>query len=412
MSAPAAPSAPGYRTMALALGAMTAVQALATMATLTVSVYAPQAASALGVSPAAIGLYASLMYVGAMLGTLTAGGFVLRYGAVRFTQAVLLVVGLGLGLCVAGHWLAFALSAVVLGLGYGPTTPASSHLLNRHTPHRVRSLVFSVKQTGVPLGGLLAGLLVPFLLGYTDWRGVTLAVVVIVAAAAVLLEPLRRRFDDERDPVAPLLRGNVLGPLRLALSRAELRALTIATFFFSATQQTYVYFLVTWLEVGQGWATVKAGLALSTLGAAAMAGRVLWGAAADASGRSRLILAVMAFATALAVAATAAFSPAWPAWAVFGVCACFGATGVSWNGVFLAEIARRAGPGEVSRATGGALFVTYAGVVVGPPVFGLLGSLTGSFASGYALLAFATAGVGVRLLRGGNGAHARERGVR
>ncbi len=74
------------RTVAVALTATTAVQAVVTMATLTVSVYAPQAAKDIGVAPEAIGVYASLTYVGAMIGTLTTAGFVLRFGAIRVTH--------------------------------------------------------------------------------------------------------------------------------------------------------------------------------------------------------------------------------------------------------------------------------------------------------------------------------------
>ena len=74
------------------------------MASLTVSVFAPQAAKDLGVAPAAIGIYASFTYVGAMLGSLLAGGFILRYGAMRFTQMVMGVSAIGLALCIGAHW--------------------------------------------------------------------------------------------------------------------------------------------------------------------------------------------------------------------------------------------------------------------------------------------------------------------
>lgn len=387
------------RTVAIALAATTAVQAIVTMGTLTVAVYAPQAAKDIGVGPEAIGLYASLTYIGAMIGTLTTAGFVLRYGAIRVSQVVMLGVAAGLALCVGAHWTLFAVSAIALGLGYGPTTPASSHILSRHTAARARSLVFSIKQTGVPMGGLLAGLLVPFLLVHFDWQRVTLIVVGIVIVSAVALQPTRRRFDIDLDPTAPLLRGNVIAPLRLVFARRDLRLLTIATFFFSATQQSYIYFLVTYLEVGLDWSNQHAGFALSVVGAAAIAGRILWGAVADATGRSRLCLAVMAFGMAASAAATASFDGDWPAWAILLVCVMFGATGVSWNGVFLAEVARRVTPVEVSRATGGALFVTFAGVVVAPPLFGLLAEVSDSFAAGYLGLALATSVVGMLLTK-------------
>ncbi|MGR9093217.1 MAG: MFS transporter, partial [Gammaproteobacteria bacterium] len=140
----------------IALSTTTAVQALVTMAALTVSVYAPQASRDIGIAPGYIGVYASLTYIGAMLGSLVSGGFILRYGAIRFSQAAMGLCALGLFVCVGAHWSWFVLSAFIFGIGYGPTTPASSYILSRHTPPRWWSLVFSVKQTGVPLGAVLA----------------------------------------------------------------------------------------------------------------------------------------------------------------------------------------------------------------------------------------------------------------
>ncbi len=68
---------------------------------------------------------------------------------------------------------------------------------------------------------------------------------------------------------------------------------------------------------------------------------------------------------------------------IFGLCACFGATGAAWNGIYLAEITRTVEDKDVSRATGGGLFVTFFGVVVGPPAFGLIVTLTDSFQAAY-----------------------------
>ena len=236
------------------------------MASLTVSVFAPQAAKDLGVSPAAIGIYASLTYVGAMLGSLIAGGFILRYGAIRFTQMVMIVSGIGLALCTGAHWGWFVASALIFGLGYGPTTPASSYILSQNTSARSWSLLFSIKQTGVPLGGALAGLIVPWLLIYYDWREVTIAMVVAIGVGVLLIQPIRKRFDAQTITSQPLVSGNVIAPLRLIFSRPDLRLLAIASFCFSATQQSFVYFLVTYLEIGLGWTTQAAGTGLTILG--------------------------------------------------------------------------------------------------------------------------------------------------
>ena len=368
------------------------------MASLTVSIYAPQAARDIGIGPEYLGVYASLTYVAAMLGSLLTGGFILRYGAIRFSQCAMVLCGVGLLICAGAQWWWFLLSALILGFGYGPTTPASSHLLTRHTPMRSLSLVFSIKQTGVPLGGVFAGLFVPFLLIYFDWRAVTVIVAIAVMSGALCLQAWRSRFDIELTHSQPLLRGNVLGPLRLIFSRPALRLIAVSTFFLSGTQQCYLYFLVTYFEIELGWSTQLAGFALSVVGGAAVVTRIFWGALADASGQSRRILGIIALCMAATTLVTANFSAAWPVWTMFAVCAVFGATGMAWNGVYLAEISRNVAPEEVGRATGGALFVTFAGVVVAPPLFGLAIDLSGGFTTGYLSLAGMTALAGICLL--------------
>ena len=381
-----------------ALVATTTVQVLVTMATLALSVVAPKAARDIGIGPENIGIYASLVYLGAMAGTLTASGFILRYGAIRFSQVAMAICAVGVLAGSGAYWPLLALSALVCGLGYGPTTPASSHILSRHTPPRFLSLVFSIKQTGVPLGGLVTGLLVPLFLVLLGWQGALWAVGATVLLGATALQIPRRRFDFDLRPGAPLLRGSIAAPLRLVFQRRELRLLVLGSFLFAAIQQSYIYFLVTYLEAGIGWSNREAGFALSVLGAAGVVGRVLWGGVADATGRSGKILALLAFGMAASAAATAAIPADWENWAVYGVCAAFGATGVAWNGVYLAEVSRRVAPDEVSRATGGGLFVTFAGVVTAPPAFGLVTQITGSFAPGYLILAGATAVVGLLML--------------
>ena len=61
----------------------------------------------------------------------------------------------------------------------------------------------------------------------------------------------------------------------------------------------------------------------------------------------------------------------------------FGATAIGWNGVQLAEVARHAPAGQAGTVTGASGFVTFAGVVIGPPTFALLAAVTGSYRVGF-----------------------------
>ena len=149
------------------LAATTAIQAAAACAALTIPSIAPVIAAQLGVADSTIGTYISLLYVGASTAALAGGGVVLRYGAIRLSHTCLLLCAVGLaadavadtrrrrgGAC--GHGLV-GVSAVMIGVGYGPITPASSHVLARTTPPDNLALMFSIKQTGVPAGTALAG---------------------------------------------------------------------------------------------------------------------------------------------------------------------------------------------------------------------------------------------------------------
>jgi MFS-type transporter involved in bile tolerance (Atg22 family) len=56
-----------------------------------------------------------------------------------------------------------------------------------------------------------------------------------------------------------------------------------------------------------------------------------------------------------------------------------GATAGGWGGVVLAQAARLAPPGRVGRIAGGVMVYNYLGVMLGPPVVGLVLAATGSF---------------------------------
>ena len=374
----------------LLLAVTLAIQAMVSMALLTLPVMAPVVAGALAVSTVYVGVYVAIVYVGAMLASLAAGTAVARFGAIRVSQAGLLLCALGLALCALSSVPLIALGALLIGIGYGPVTPASSHLLARSTPARSLSLVFSLKQTGVPLGGALAGAIVPSLLLVTGWQGALLLVAFLCLLCAAMAQPLRHAMDADRNPQCPLSLSHLAQPLRLVLSHRSLVMLAACSFFFSATQLSLVTYLVTFLHDSLGQGLVAAGLALSVAQFAGVGGRVFWGYVSDRFLGARRMLAVLAALMALSCVATAFLSTGMPTVLMLGILAVFGASAIGWNGVYLAEVARQAPPGQASLATGGTLAVTFLGVVLGPPLFGAFSGLFGSYRAGYAALAVPT----------------------
>ena len=364
-----------------------AIQAMVAMALLSVPVIASDLAPRLGVPLGWVGAYVALAYVAAMVASLVAGPVVARVGAIRASQLGLLCCALGLVLSAVPHPAVMALGALAIGTGYGPITPASSHLLAKNTPAHRMGVVFSVKQTGVPLGGLLAGVCVPPLSIALGGSGALLAVAAVSVALAVLAQPLRAALDADRNPQAPLTGGALLQPLRLVLSDAVLARLAACSFVFAATQLALTAYLSSYLTHDLGMGLVLAGLWLSWAQAGGVVGRVAWGYVADRWLGARQTLIALALLMAVCALATAALQTSWPLWLSALVLVAFGASAVGWNGVYLAEVARQAPPGMASLATGGTLAITFLGNVLGPAAFGALAQSAGNFRLSYAVLA-------------------------
>ena len=388
MSTPAATTPPSAW---WSLTVTTAIQAMVSMALLTLPAMAPAVARALAVPSTLVGAYVALCYFAAMLSSLVGGTLVRRLGAIRVSQLGLGLCAVGLALC-ALPWLpAVALGALCIGAGYGPITPASSHLLALTTPAHRMSLVFSIKQTGVPAGGMLAGALVPGLSLWLGWQGTLLAVAGVCALCAALAQPLRAALDADRQPAQPLALQALFKPIGMVLGQPSLRALAACSFLFSAVQVSTTAYMVTYLNESLGMTLLAAGAALSVSQLAGVVGRIAWGAVADRGLGPRNTLMLLATLMMAGSVLTALLQPQWPTLLIWAVVALLGASAIGWNGVYLATVARQAPPGQAGVATGGTLLFTFMGVVCGSPAFGALAGASGSYRIAFAALALPAA---------------------
>ena len=339
---------------------------------------APILMASTGLPEQAIGYMSALSTAGSMVFLTIGHPLIRRFGPIRTLQAGLLLGGVGLGLLVSPHWLILLLANVLLGLGYGPSAPAGSDILLRHAPPRHRTLIFSLKQAGVPLGGVAAGLVLPFLVERMDWRIAVVLLATLPIATVLLVQPVRDRVDEGREPNQPVgLRvlfspANMLSPLRLVLASPEMRRLTLAGCCFAIGQGTSIAFLVTYLVHQIGLDLVTAGAIFAIMQATGIFGRVFLGWMSDRLGSGMITLCLSAFAGAITVLALAFTTADWSFGGLALVCGIAGVTVTSWNGVHLAEVARLAPRNRVSEATSGGAIVTFMGYVIGPSGFAMV----------------------------------------
>ena len=348
-----------------------ATQAFSTLGAMALAAMAPDVASALGVSHALIGYQVALVFLGGMAASTVAGGVVRRFGAVRTSQISLWTTGAGCTLSAAGSVATLVAGALLMGLGYGLTNPAASQLLSRLPSKKGMNLIFSIKQTGVPIGGFLSGLIVPPIALLWGWQAALLACALMLVALGTLIGTARNAWDTDRHEGAPILSA-AKASLALIWTHEPLRWLAIGSLVYSGAQLCLSGFLVTYLVTEVGLGLVAAGTILSITHAAGAVGRLFWGWLADRLGSGGRALIINGALTMAGAVATSMISAAWPFWAITLVVAAFGFCAMGWNGVYIALIARQAPAGSVGLATGGSLAMTYAGVVVIPPAFTVL----------------------------------------
>lgn len=365
---------------------MLAVLTTASLSVFTVAVLAPEAAPALGLDPKFIGPFTSIIYlVAAIVGAAT-GGLIARFGAIRTCQSSMIAAAAAMFLLAAEHPLAMLLAAFLLGHNYGPFNPASAHILSGLATPRWQPFIFSLKQTGVPLGGALAGALVPLLVIDFGWRGAAVSVGVAGIVIALMLQPLRKTFDVGLQPVALTRLINVWTPVKRVMADPLLRRFTLTAFAYAGCQLSAGAFMVVFLTESHGMSLTLAGLVLAAMQIGGFSGRLIWGALSGRYVSPRAMLVGLGVMAAVCLVLTAVMSSDWPHGAVLGIAVLLGMSTFGWNGIMLSEIATHSPPGMAADTTAGMQFVMFGGIVVFPVSFSALAASAG-YPAGFLLLA-------------------------
>ncbi|MDH4152079.1 MAG: MFS transporter, partial [Betaproteobacteria bacterium] len=371
-----------------------AVVVLATMAAQIASamgiaifpVMAPHLAQMLDVDASYVGYQISILFGAAMLVSSVVGTVVLRWGACRAMQWSLWLCAAGMIAGLSGQLWLMPLAAICIGASNSLAAAGAAHLLFRFGSARHRNLIFSIKQTGVPLGWALIALLAPWLTIALDWRVPLLAVLVYSVAGALLLERWRGVWDDDRD-VHAAGRTNLLTGIAVLWRYPTLRYLGISAFFFSFVQLCLGTFTVNLLVQEAGYGIVTAGVMLSVVQIAGMTGRLTFGWVADRSNQAIRVLSVSSLIAAAGCVTSVFISGAWPEPALAVFYLVFGIVAYGWNGVMHAQVARLSPPGMVSVATGGVMVWVFGGILAGPALFAVAYRWIGTYTTTFGLLA-------------------------
>jgi MFS family permease len=372
---------------------VTLAHALGSLAVLSVAPLTPFLHEAFRLSRAQVGLLLPAVYLGGVLMSLPAGWLSDRHGVRRtlalgeaLTGAMVLLAALAWGF---GGLLA---ALLVGGFGFSVLNPSTGKAILEWFPPRRRGAAMGIKQTGLTLGGIASALALPPMAAAWGWRwalatagGAALVSALVVGLVyrpprglAPVTAPPRPRLRE----IAPFLRRRgvvVVFACGLALSSAQSSLLGYLTLFAAETFRL---------------AAVDAARLLALAQVGGTASRLAWGVASDRlfGGRRRpgvVVSAVIAAAAYSLFALEGGLSEP----LVIPLALLAGAGAFGWVGLYFALVAEIGGARHAGLLTGVATMFAWSGVLVGPPVFGLVLDASGSYAAAWLLLAGVTLAV-------------------
>ncbi len=331
----------------------------------------------LHISRAEVGLISTAVFLTAAPSALFGGRAADRVGERR----VLILSGVAGALAAfavvfsSGFW-SLVVGCLALGLGNGMQNPAGSAAVMRWFPQSQRGFAMGVRQTGVPIGGILAAGVAPILALHYGWRSAYLAGGLLSIMGAVLI--IVAYFDPPRGKTAG---ATAMRSFRDLMRDRQLLLLALIFNCQVFTQMAATTYFVLFLHETFGVSVVTAGALFVVVNIAAMVARIGWGLVSDRrfQGKRRPVLIIIVALTVCSTLCAALIPSHMPLWLVAVLAILFGVSAFAWTGILGTLVIEIVGAESAGSAISLVQGLSMPATLLAPPLFGLLADVTGSY---------------------------------
>ncbi|MCK9798084.1 MFS transporter [Pseudomonas sp. MAFF 302030] len=313
------------------------------------------------VPPGALGYLTLSAFGFAAILSLWAGALVNHLGSRRSLVLLFFSSALAYGLmATVPGFLGLVLGLAVCGIAQALANPATNLLILERVPAQHKAAVVGLKQAGVQLSALVAGLLLPCVAQWLGWRVALLLMVPLALWLALTVPWVATRSVANSTPMRFALRR----PNRLL---SLLMAVQLCT---GVALSSFVTFLGLFSTM-QGMSPVVAGALLAVFGITGILARVFLTPLGARMRDESLLLLVLLILAAFSVWMTSNANECqyWSLWlGSIGM----GATAVATNAIAMSMLLRDPGFGAPAVSAGMLSAGFFSGFALGPPVFGVL----------------------------------------
>ena len=350
----------------------------------------------LGITKAEVGIFASSAFAGTWMVLLLSGSLSDRFGVRKILSWGQVVMAIPMLLmAMAGSFFQAVAIMLVAGIARGTTLPGSTKAIMDWFPPGNRATAMGLKQAGVPVAGMFTASVLPAIGLALGWRNALALVGLWIIAGGVITGIFYR--DVESPPVTVSRKPGMLAGVGELIRNPNIWFIgIISTFFVTAQLSLITYLPLYFKEVvlvpvipDASARIVAAGGYLAVTQAGGIFGRVFWGFASDRffGGRRMVVMGLVGAISAAASVAVAYASGGYALWALTALVFVYGATGIGWNGLYHTLMAETAGRRYAATGVGLVMSLSQVGAVVGPPLFGFIVDVSGSYRAAWLFLA-------------------------
>jgi MFS family permease len=268
----------------------------------------------LSMSYTEVGIIASAVFLGYLVGAISVGYFGQRFTAKRAIILALIIVALGMGMStvVFNFWSSYV-SLLIIGLGSGAANVASLSIVGRWFSVKLRGMAMGIAQSGSGLGMVIGGFLVPsiMLVNNDGWR-ISWGVLSIIVLLIIFINVIFLEDNPEELHLKPV---GIKGKLEEKIKKNEIKengllidnvytnktiiliGLIYLTWGFSYL--IFSTFLVDYLIIDTSIDSTKAGKYYAAAGIASIVSGFIWGSLSDRIGRMFTLFIVYFFQSSL-----------------------------------------------------------------------------------------------------------------
>ncbi|MFF2241241.1 MFS transporter [Bacillus thuringiensis] len=262
---------------------------------------------------------------------------------------------------------------LLVGTFYSVSQPGGSKVILKWFPKESRGLAMGIRQAGIPVGGALAGVLIPFfIMKYNMAYAInSIACICIIGGFLFFIfykEPyVQGKVKQERIKLSFWMQ------LKEVICKKELYAIYITGICMISLQMVLVGYFIKFLVTEQSITPILAGKVFSVMFFSGMVGRVILAATSDLfyKGNRRtplfITVCISIFFILILVMSIHTITNV-----LYGVSALLGFFSIGWFSLFIAEVSESASEESVGMTVSFALTLNQIAIIVAPALFGYI----------------------------------------